>query len=281
VEQDDSIRSPCCEALVYGVLRLAGRDGVEHQSHVVLGENSLAPRDELREEVIGGQNFGIACHDEAYCPCARSGERASTVARGPTQFFGGVEDSATGRLGDRPLSGICEGDGALGDARTLCDIADRGSAALDHQVTSFAACAGRILAQTGLISHYQTGLSGACQHLDFARGDRAQILTVEATVITRRTLLRSTALVAASAPAAPALAAPTKGPAAGRLTNLSHLRFLLDDVPLPAQGAHSSFVGASQGFAPWTYADRHADGTFSPVGGGDLDSATGYWSQGA
>lgn len=100
-------------------------------------------------------------------------------------------------------------------------------------------------------------------------------------MITRRTLLRSTALVAASAPAAPALAAPKKGPAAGRLTNLSHLRFLLDDVPLPAQGGHSSFDGASQGFAPWTYADRHADGTFSPVGGGDLDSATGYWSQGA
>ncbi|WP_299305798.1 hypothetical protein [uncultured Brachybacterium sp.] len=31
----------------------------------------------------------------------------------------------------------------------------------------------------------------------------------------------------------------------------------------------------------WTYADRAEDGTFTRIGGGDLDAATGHWSQGA
>lgn len=100
-------------------------------------------------------------------------------------------------------------------------------------------------------------------------------------MFTRRTLLRSTALAAVTVSAALALAAPSKGPAKSQLTNLSHRRFLLDEVPLPEMDGHSSFDGGGQGLAPWTYADRHEDGTFTPVGGGDLDPATGYWSPGA
>lgn len=100
-------------------------------------------------------------------------------------------------------------------------------------------------------------------------------------MITRRTLIRTTALVAAAAPMPLALAAPAKKPATGRLTNLTHLRFLLDEVPLLALDDHSSFGEDLVGLAPWTYADRATDGTFTRIGGGDLDRATGRWSQGA
>ena len=99
-------------------------------------------------------------------------------------------------------------------------------------------------------------------------------------MLTRRTLLRSTVLAAAVAPAATAVAAPPPG-GRGRLTNLSHLRFLLAEVPLPTTEGHSAHGTSPVGLAPWTYADRAEDGTFTPVGGGDLDPATGHWTQGA
>ncbi|WP_157773288.1 hypothetical protein [Brachybacterium vulturis] len=104
-------------------------------------------------------------------------------------------------------------------------------------------------------------------------------------MLTRRTLLRSTVLAAAAAPTATALAAPAPPRGSGgrrRLTNLDHLRFLLAEVPLPPTDGHSRFDDSSPtGLAPWTYADRATDGTFTRVGGGDLDPATGHWSQGA
>ena len=101
-------------------------------------------------------------------------------------------------------------------------------------------------------------------------------------MLTRRTLLRSTALVAAAVPAAAAVAAPPHRGEKDRLTNLSHLRFLLAEVPLPETEGHSTIdPSRPTGLAPWTYADREEDGSFTPVGGGDLDPATGHWSQGA
>lgn len=110
-------------------------------------------------------------------------------------------------------------------------------------------------------------------------------------MITRRTLIRTTVLAAAAAPMTPALAAPAKEPGKkpakkprnGRLTNLSHLRFLLQEVPLPALAGHSTFDAEQvpQATALWTYADRKSDGTFAPIGGGDLDEVTGHWTQGA
>lgn len=109
-------------------------------------------------------------------------------------------------------------------------------------------------------------------------------------MITRRTLIRTTALAAAAAPMTPALAAPSmkqsppaKKPAKNRLTNLSHLRFLLEEVPLPALAGHTTYQAEERPLATavWTYADRAEDGTFTRIGGGDLDAATGYWSQGA
>lgn len=68
-----------------------------------------------------------------------------------------------------------------------------------------------------------------------------------------------------------------------RLTNLAHLRFLLADVPVAASAAHTTFGidAAPVVRAPWTYADADGAGGFRRVGGGSLDSSSGYWSQGA
>jgi hypothetical protein len=78
-----------------------------------------------------------------------------------------------------------------------------------------------------------------------------------------------------SAPAAPAASAP--------LTNLAHLNFLLAEVPLPQIAGHTTYQQAEDPVveAPWTYADKNDDGSYARIGGGDLDPATGYYSQGA
>ncbi|ACQ80521.1 conserved hypothetical protein [Beutenbergia cavernae DSM 12333] len=108
---------------------------------------------------------------------------------------------------------------------------------------------------------------------------------------TRRTFLGTCAAAGAVAltTAAPTTAAPATAvprgrdhPGRPRLTNLDHLRFLLDDVPLVPSGTHTTYRIEEEptALAPWTYAD--ADGaTFRRIGGGALDPATGYYSQGA
>ncbi|ABK05266.1 hypothetical protein Arth_3891 [Arthrobacter sp. FB24] len=88
--------------------------------------------------------------------------------------------------------------------------------------------------------------------------------------------------------AGPALTAPVPaGPGApaerGPLTNTAHLDFLMDTVPLTPVAGHTTYkldeMPSAQ--APWTYADKEADGSYGRVGGGDLDPATGHWTQGA
>jgi len=71
--------------------------------------------------------------------------------------------------------------------------------------------------------------------------------------------------------------------ASAPLTNLSHLNFLLDEVPLPVIAGHTTYQAAENPVveAPWTYADKNDDGSYTPIGGGDLDPATGYYTQGA
>ncbi|MBX0301142.1 hypothetical protein K2F54_14295 [Cryobacterium sp. 1639] len=93
---------------------------------------------------------------------------------------------------------------------------------------------------------------------------------------------------AATAPAAtPAAGTAQRGlPAAeasAPLTNLSHLNFLLDELPLPVIAGHTTYRAAENPVveAPWTYADKNDDGSYTPIGGGDLDPATGYYTQGA
>lgn len=77
----------------------------------------------------------------------------------------------------------------------------------------------------------------------------------------------------------PASAAPAP------LTNLAHLDFLLDDVPLiPGVTGHSTYRQDSEptARAPWVYADRQVDGSFHRVGGGPItDAAKGWYAQGA
>ena len=87
------------------------------------------------------------------------------------------------------------------------------------------------------------------------------------------------------APAAERSASSTATPAPAKLTNLAHLDFLLDDVPLLAGVAgHTTYRAAEEptARAPWVYADRQADGSFHRVGGGPLtDAARGWYAQGA
>lgn len=95
---------------------------------------------------------------------------------------------------------------------------------------------------------------------------------------------------ATAAPAAPASsvsavtapAAPDLGDG-GSLANLDHLDFLLDTVPLVPVVGHTTYRLKQDpaAEAPWTYADKNDDGSYDRVGGGNLDPATGDWSQGA
>lgn len=67
------------------------------------------------------------------------------------------------------------------------------------------------------------------------------------------------------------------------LTNLAHLRWLLDSVPLQSSSTHTTYEIAARpsAQAPWTYADAQPAGGWRRVGGGSFDPATGHWSQGA
>lgn len=68
------------------------------------------------------------------------------------------------------------------------------------------------------------------------------------------------------------------------LANLSHLDFLSVPVTLPEQPGHSTYRLEEEPelLALWTYAEPLEDGSgYRHVGGGDYDSATGTWSQGA
>lgn len=109
-------------------------------------------------------------------------------------------------------------------------------------------------------------------------------------MITRRSFITATAAMAggglavgAVGTAAPASAATAAGPTVAPLTNLAHLRWLLDDVRLVPTATHTTIdiAGNPSGLAPWTYAQANAGGGWTRVGGGRLDAATGYWSQGA
>ncbi len=104
--------------------------------------------------------------------------------------------------------------------------------------------------------------------------------------VPRRTVVASL-LVApvAAAIARPRAAAAAARPAHGRLTNLSHLDFLRDEVTPPAQPGHSTYGGGRQPLGVlWTYAEpdpEHPGGPYRRLGGGSYDAAQNTWSQGA
>ncbi|MGY4541127.1 hypothetical protein ACVWY0_001035 [Arthrobacter sp. UYNi723] len=95
--------------------------------------------------------------------------------------------------------------------------------------------------------------------------------------------------VTAAPPAPPSSVSTVTAPAApvladgGSLTNLDHLDFLLDTVPLAPVAGHTTYrlEQDPEAEAPWTYADRNDDGSYDRVGGGNLDPVTGDWTQGA
>ncbi|MGA7205279.1 MAG: hypothetical protein WBX27_11680, partial [Specibacter sp.] len=104
-------------------------------------------------------------------------------------------------------------------------------------------------------------------------------------ILSRRTFgsvaaVAALALTMAGAEAATAAQRPAQ---TAPLANLSHLDFLLDDVPLTPVEGHTTYrIGERPtARAPWTYADGHPDGSYTRVGGGSLDPVTGRWSQGA
>lgn len=91
------------------------------------------------------------------------------------------------------------------------------------------------------------------------------------------------AQASASASRLPFGSLPAGAGRGARLTNLTHLRFLLAEVPVVASATHTTFgIDASpRVLAPWTYADTDGAGGYRPVGGGTKDATTGYWTQGA
>ncbi len=86
-------------------------------------------------------------------------------------------------------------------------------------------------------------------------------------------------LTTALSPSPAAIAAPQRAP----LTNLAHLTWLTEEVPLPNVARHSTYriEQDPSAMAPWTYADRNDDGSYRRVGGGTFDPETGDYSQGA
>ncbi|MCO4275807.1 hypothetical protein NG701_15430 [Pseudarthrobacter sp. HLT3-5] len=109
-------------------------------------------------------------------------------------------------------------------------------------------------------------------------------VSLQAGAITAAPAAPPSSASAVTAPAAPA--APVLSPAladGGSLTNLDHLDFLLDTVPLAPVAGHTTYQLEQdpEAEAPWTYADKNDDGSYTRVGGGDLDPATGDWTQGA
>jgi hypothetical protein len=85
--------------------------------------------------------------------------------------------------------------------------------------------------------------------------------------------------------ASSATASPEPASSTAKLTNLSHLDFLLGSVPLlPGVANHTTYNESMEptAQAPWVYANHEADGSFQRVGGGTItNAAKGYYSQGS
>ncbi len=104
------------------------------------------------------------------------------------------------------------------------------------------------------------------------------------TPISRNTLRRTTAALAASALVMTGLAlGAASAQAATPLANTAHLDFLLDTATVEGEPGHTTYRLAEEPdlVMPWTYADARDGGAFERVGGGKLDPATGDYEQGA
>lgn len=115
---------------------------------------------------------------------------------------------------------------------------------------------------------------------------RTTVAALAVAAVVAAAVLSAPATALAAPPAAGNAPAPGNAPVPGAsaLTNLDHLDFLLDDVPLlSGVPGHTTYRQSSDptARAPWVYADRDADGTYRRVGGGTLDPPSGHWGQGA
>ncbi|MET3205641.1 hypothetical protein ABIB17_002354 [Arthrobacter sp. UYEF6] len=106
-------------------------------------------------------------------------------------------------------------------------------------------------------------------------------VSLQASAVTAAPAAPPSSSSAVTAPAAPVLSPELAD--GGSLTNLDHLDFLLDTVPLAPVTGHTTYrlEQDPEAEAPWTYADRNDDGSYDRVGGGNLDPVTGDWTQGA
>ena len=89
-------------------------------------------------------------------------------------------------------------------------------------------------------------------------------------------LLLGFGVVTTASASAPTSAPPRGSSATAPLTNVSHLNFLLDTVPLHRVAAHTTYQTGTQptAHAPCVYADRNADREFRRVSGGALPTTT-------
>lgn len=112
-----------------------------------------------------------------------------------------------------------------------------------------------------------------------------KILMPTAVALGAALVLTAVPLGASAAPAASGGGAPTSSAPQQKLTNLAHLDSLLAPVPLLSNVPnHTTYNQATEpaATAPWVYANRNSDGTFTNVGGGPItDVAKGYYAQGA
>ena len=111
---------------------------------------------------------------------------------------------------------------------------------------------------------------------------RSKLMTRPVALVAGLSMFLAVGAVAAAVSASAASSGP---PASAPLTNLSHLNFLLDSVPLKSVTGHTTYQmdRMPTALAPWVYADNK-NGIYTRVGGGDPRVGPGgvtYYRQGA
>jgi len=113
--------------------------------------------------------------------------------------------------------------------------------------------------------------------------DRSKLISRPVALAAGLSLLLGVGAMTSASAVAPASAPPGGSSATAPLANMDHLNFLLDSVPLLPVAGHTTYkiktMPTAQ--APWVYADNQGGGTYARVGGGDLDTTTGHYGQGA
>ena len=112
---------------------------------------------------------------------------------------------------------------------------------------------------------------------------RSKLMTRPVALVAGLSMFLAVGAVASAVPAPAAAGGP---PASAPLTNLHHLNFLLDTVPLLPVANHTTYQQATRptALAPWVYANYNGPDNYTRVGGGKssrgLKGVT-YYSQGA